>query len=46
MEFAVQVTGTSSFYEELPSFVTLGSSCLTIVFVVLSAYYVTIFYSA
>ncbi|XP_068684559.1 cation channel sperm-associated auxiliary subunit epsilon-like [Montipora foliosa] len=46
MEFAVQVTGASSFYEELPSFVTLGSSCLTIVFVVLSAYYVTIFYSA
>ncbi|XP_044171367.1 cation channel sperm-associated protein subunit epsilon-like [Acropora millepora] len=45
VEFAVQVICARSLFQELPTFVTLGSCCLTIMAVVFSAYYITTFFS-
>ncbi|KAK2550814.1 hypothetical protein P5673_028495, partial [Acropora cervicornis] len=41
VEFAVQVICARSLFQELPTFVTLGSCCLTITVVLFSAYYIT-----
>ena len=41
-EFAVQVVGARSLEEEIPTFVVLGSSCLIIIIMVLSAYYTNV----
>ncbi|XP_067029259.1 cation channel sperm-associated auxiliary subunit epsilon-like isoform X1 [Acropora muricata] len=45
VEFAVQVICARSLFQELPTFVILGSCCLTIMAVVFSAYYITTFFS-
>ncbi|XP_067031338.1 cation channel sperm-associated auxiliary subunit epsilon-like [Acropora muricata] len=45
VEFAVQVICARSWFQELHTFVTLGSCCLTIMAVVFSAYYITTFFS-
>ncbi|XP_067029258.1 cation channel sperm-associated auxiliary subunit epsilon-like [Acropora muricata] len=45
VEFAVQVICARSLFQELPTFVTLGSCCLTITVVLFSAYYITTFFS-
>ncbi|XP_067031339.1 cation channel sperm-associated auxiliary subunit epsilon-like [Acropora muricata] len=44
VEFAVQVICARSLFQELPTFVTLGSCCLTIMAVLFSAYYITTFF--
>ncbi|XP_044163679.1 cation channel sperm-associated protein subunit epsilon-like isoform X2 [Acropora millepora] len=45
VEFAVQVICARSLFQELPTFVTLGSCCLTITVLLFSAYYITTFFS-
>ncbi|XP_015759432.1 PREDICTED: uncharacterized protein C1orf101-like isoform X2 [Acropora digitifera] len=45
VEFAVQVICARSLFQELATFVTLGSCCLTITVVPFSAYYITTFFS-
>ncbi|KAJ7365295.1 hypothetical protein OS493_005399 [Desmophyllum pertusum] len=42
VEFGVQVYGTRSVMEEIPTFVVLGSSCLTIIILLLSGYYTAV----
>ncbi|XP_078349602.1 cation channel sperm-associated auxiliary subunit epsilon-like [Oculina patagonica] len=42
VEFGVQVRGVRSMMEEIPTFVVLGSSCLTIIILLLSAYYTAV----
>ena len=42
VEFAVQVIDVGSQMQEIPTFVVLGSSCLTIAIVILSAYYTAV----
>ena len=42
VELAVQVNGVQSMMEEIPTFVVLGSSCLIIIILVLSAHYTSI----